>query len=223
MSDLPEHSVNLNDVPDDVPVDPKLIDENTIFDEYDQVSIKQESPLPPQDDNILPGPEQVTNQILPEPVTMPSVDPPGILPARVIGSVPSPRSSSSSSLNTLDVAGFKAVKGRPKIMLCSRCKTFVSRDKLDSHTLNKCNSIIKKRENNRGSGCTCRKRKRRVDPEFIKDFRRLKKENATAAAAALVAVKKINQLKKKMSKKKLKSLPKDVKNLFSFLEKKFSK
>lgn len=191
------------------------------IDEYDQfdTGIKKE-PLPPKDDKILPSPEQKVTKVLPTPTTMTEAAS-NILNPKVVGSVPSPRSSSPNSLNDLESGTFKPVRGRPKIVLCSRCKTFVSKDKTPFHTKERCDSIIRRRESNRGHRTSTRKR--RVNPEFIKDFRRLKRENATAVAAAHAAVKKINQLKKKMSKKKLKSLPKEVRNMFSFLEKKFSK
>lgn len=185
-----------------------------VVDTYDEPEIKKE-PLPSSDDNILPEPEQPTDKILPEPVTMPTNDEPPA-PSTVPEKIISP---------SVSFSGFKPVRGRPKIMLCTRCKTFVSRDKLDKHSISKCDSIIKKREANKGGcGCGCRRRrKRRVDPQFLKDFRLLKKENAVTAAAGHAVAKKVSQLRKKLSKKKLKLLPKDVKNLFSFLEKKFTK
>lgn len=196
-------------------VDNSVNNGEIIVDDYDIPDIKQESPLPSSNDNILPEPEKLTTKILPDPVTMPTNDEP---PAS-IKTETKPIISPSVSYS-----GFKPVRGRPKIMLCTRCKTFVSRDKLDKHSISKCDSIIKKREANKGGcGCGCRRRKRRVDPQFLKDFRSLKKENAATAAAGLAVAKKVAHLRKKLSKKKLKLLPKDVKNLFSFLEKKFTK
>lgn len=216
LSSTDPFALTMDDMNVEKDLEPASLVKASLVDEYDapDTVIKKE-------EKVLPSPEAKTTKIIPIPTT---IDESPILNPKVIGRVSTPRKSSTSSLTDLEPLpsiNFKEVKGRPKIVLCSRCKTFVSRDKVDKHTKSKCDSIIKKRESNRGH-CTCR-RKRRVNPEFLKDFRRLKKENATAVSAAHAAVKRVSQIKKKMSKKKFKILPKDVKNLFSFLEKKFSK
>lgn len=115
------------------------------------------------------------------------------------------------------------VNGNNRVFRCTRCKTFVSAQR--PHTEADCNARLnrKNRENVSAPVSTeviSSSRKRRVDKQLLKNFRKLEKQNAAVTAAACSLSKKASMLLKKYKKSKKVQIPKQLTGFLEYVTKK---
>ena len=110
------------------------------------------------------------------------------------------------------------VKGNSSVYRCLNCKTFVSANR--PHTEAEC-AARRNKSDSKTKSTSSTKRRRKVDKELFKNFRKLEKENASISAATGVITKKAVALLKKYKKQKKTQIPKQLTSFLEYVTKKF--
>lgn len=110
------------------------------------------------------------------------------------------------------------VKGNSSVYRCLNCKTFVSAKR--PHTEAEC-AARRNKSVSQNNSTSSTKRRRKVDKELFKNFRKLEKQNASITTATSTITKKAVALLKKYKKQKKTQIPKQLTSFLEYVTKKF--
>jgi len=121
-------------------------------------------------------------------------------------------------IKTTEKPNLIPVKGNSSVYRCLNCKTFVSAKR--PHTEAEC-AARRNKSVSQNNSTSSTKRRRKVDKELFKNFRKLEKKNASITTATSAITKKAVALLKKYKKQKKTQIPKQLTSFLEYVTKKF--